>query len=220
MCKTAFLQRKQMVYQVCSRSRKEVKVAGIEQVRDQAVGEKVISSFLFIFILTPKLLNPNERNHINWWPLLRDKLSNLSCFSPPSYFLPFLSHFPQPNFQFSILIKVTDLLPHPSLSTDALTPTLFREERGQCLYSHVIPLLPTWLKGRLPPPTHLAWPLAPSIVSLLVIPSVSFLNVGVSSQSTLSFSCFVHATALNFHLYFDDFLIYISSSDLLLRSKQ
>ena len=65
MCKTAFLQRKQMVYQVCSRSRKEVKVAEIEQVRDQAVGEKVISSFLFIFILTPKLLNPNERNHIN-----------------------------------------------------------------------------------------------------------------------------------------------------------
>lgn len=54
-----------MVYQVCSRSRKEVKVAGMEQVRDQVVGEKVISSFLFIFILTPKLLNPSERNHIN-----------------------------------------------------------------------------------------------------------------------------------------------------------
>ena len=70
---------------------------------------------------------------------------------------------------------------------------------------------------------HLAKALDPLITTLLVTPSESplrspFLNV--SSQSTLSLISFIHANALNFHLYFDDFLIYISSSKLFLWSKQ
>lgn len=66
----------------------------------------------------------------------------------------------------------------PSLSTDTLASTLQRRERTVSPHFYAIPLLPAGLKGRMPPPTqdqsqHLAWAVAPLIVSLLVTPFAS-----------------------------------------------
>lgn len=123
-------------------------MAGMEQARSDVVGENVISSFLFILTSTSKQLNPNERKHINCQTSLRDKLPNFSFFNLVLVFSPFPKYFPQQNFQGFYSWKWLSLPLHPSISIDALTPTLFKEERGECLYSLPFNSAPSHLAQR------------------------------------------------------------------------